>query len=370
MATNHQEYRDLVAMLHTTGSPEKVYTLEYIPEGIDLHKGKNYQIVDSVHIGIPRKVIAKAFLTAHKIFFAYMDDYKNHIKDLMDASMIILLHDPEHLTAANLRKRIIVYRDEVLDPRARDYRSSSDDFWLTELFLMSKLKRHNKSPTLWAHRKWLVKRNYKRFCPTPRDREFDGHEITILVPKSGENHPRNYYAWDYLRWFLEFRPPIPDEPVDPTESDEDDPYLQGKSLWDFDENGMERIFMEWCYAHTSDISGWSFLFYLHQRRYYKSGSHGWILKAHCANETLVRAQSMGMKNESLWQFLSMMKNEGKMTNVREMEKYVHDFMVQVRRFDRGEPDGSPMKKFARRELRIESADNMRELYEEQMAMME
>lgn len=356
-------------MLHSKFSKEH-HILEYIPDGVQLPEGSCYQLVDRINIGVPKKTIAKAFLTAHRIFFACLDDVKTHAADLMDSSMIILLFDPEHLTAANVRKKILVLEEEK-DVKSKAFaRLLGDELWLSELFLMSKLKRHNKSPTLWSHRKWLMKKYYKKLCPTPRVRHIDGNEVMVLVTTSGDNHPRNYYAWDYLRWFLKFRPPVPDEDIDVTESDEEEEYLQGKSLWDLDEDGMKTVYLGWCFEHTSDISGWAFLRHLLGRFYYKSGSHGWILKAWIANEVLVRAQTFGLKQESLWWFLSMMAREGKMCNVPQMQKYVDDFMIAVRRFHRNEPDGSPMNKFAKRELKIELQDNMRELYYEQMAGME
>lgn len=67
------------------------------------------------------------------------------------------------------------------------------------------------------------------------------------VGKSGERHPNNYYAWQYLRRLLG--------------------YL-GHDFWQRNPEVFESIVgwqdgvCAWCLAHPSDVSGWSFLVYL------------------------------------------------------------------------------------------------------------
>ena len=69
-------------------------------------------------------------------------------KDMDLASRIIWLHDPEHLTASNYRKR-------TLDERKQTALYKDELKFLT-CILNSPLHRQSKSPTLWYHRYWCI----------------------------------------------------------------------------------------------------------------------------------------------------------------------------------------------------------------------
>lgn len=307
MATDGTEYKDLVTLLNSKLSGEH-HNIEILPEYWPLEPGTNFEVAHDTKadgqiehtIGIPKKVLVKAFLTAKNVFFSKLDDVETHKADLMASSMIMLLFDPEHLTAANTRKRIIL--SYLKQPNL--LHDLGHELWLTEFFLMSRLKRHNKSPTLWSHRKWLfhtLKDQIMRkggYLMEPA--EFNMHELTILVFKSAEHHPRNYYAWDYLRWWVgEYATDIgfPSGTYQKmtTGGNEQDPKKQKEDI-------LLGLVQGWCMNHHNDISGWAFYLWLLHRPHYNNGE-GDMAKGYVGAHVLQFATRLGYRNESVWAFL-------------------------------------------------------------------
>lgn len=122
---------------------------------------------------------------------------------ILEATMVVLLVAPEHLTAANIRKRnLLALHDSTIKT---DYCSSeapleSSDFCsalqlelnFVNSLLTSPLHKHAKSPTLWSHRRWLVMKFMQDDAGLILN-EFD------IVSRAAVQHPRNYPAFDYLR---------------------------------------------------------------------------------------------------------------------------------------------------------------------------
>lgn len=187
--------------------------------------------------------------------------------------MVILLWDPNHLTAANFRKRHIV---KLIDEGPTEISSSRQngealkeaitrELVFLESLLASPLPKHPKSSTLWSYRLWLLTTISKlspsvssRQKSTPKD--IDRKEVharwaseLVTVKRAGERHPRNYYAWNYARVLFE--------------------HLS-LSLWggvDYEmKRGIRRELAtrsirdvhRWCLQHPRDISGWSFVVFL------------------------------------------------------------------------------------------------------------
>src|ERR1700753_4144206 len=71
-----------------------------------------------------------------------------------DSSRIILLFDPEHITAANFRKRRIINLRQTSSARLPE--AYAQEIHFLNSILTSPLHRQSKSPTLWFHRWWLV----------------------------------------------------------------------------------------------------------------------------------------------------------------------------------------------------------------------
>jgi len=99
-------------------------------------------------------------------------------------------------------------------------------------------------------------------------------------------HPNNYYAWQYLRKYLELVQSPPSGPSSrPSTS----------SLFRFGD-----VVFDWCKDHPSDVSGWMFLYYLcllpmideeHRYRY--------------VSDAVDFVRKYRWKGEAVWTFISL-----------------------------------------------------------------
>jgi hypothetical protein len=182
--------------------------------------------------------------------------------------------DPEHLTAANTRKRLI--RDKLREQDLQDRLHLEKH--LIDSLLTSRLHRHTKSPTLWNHRRWLIQqfRVYNINVPAEND-------LTRTIMVSGERHPRNYYAWCHARYLINaFILPLSSS-----------------------QEGISRMIIatqKWCFAHHNDISGWQFLLFLLDKQPAETSP--------VFRETLKLAASFKWRNESVWYFLRLVAARG------------------------------------------------------------
>jgi hypothetical protein len=267
-----QAYETLSRYLDT--HRKQIMEIEVLPSAIKPPDGMLMK--DGLNLGIPKKILALAFVEARKRFFANADDESTHALALQ-ATKVILLSEPEHLTAANFRKRKLVELSSDTTPEAQlTYRKALKyEFCFLDSILTSPLHRQSKSPTLWHHRLWLL----KLFLPSrledvPEEVRANFWRAELAsVCRSGERHPKNYYAWQYARRLVE--------------------RIDGMDATiDF----AQRV-QEWCCKHPSDTSGWSCLLYLIPKA--EPLSARIVLVRGVTNYTL----KLKLEHESIWVFI-------------------------------------------------------------------
>ncbi|KAK6340142.1 hypothetical protein TWF730_001912 [Orbilia blumenaviensis] len=227
---------------------------------------------ESTSLGIPKSSLWKAFRHARPLFFTTLSSLNSPTSQtaqptststyltLLSTSTILLLHDSEHLTAINARKRVLITHFPPNAPfpignRGQElpFSPQSEYFFITSL-LTSPLHKHTKSPHLWSHRRWLISTypSLKHPIPPPSPgapssrpgtadnsvlaksfRRWCRKEVSTVL-RAAEAHPKNYYAWTYARWLV---------------------GVQGVGF------NHEDV-VSWCMKHPGDVSGWSFLAWL------------------------------------------------------------------------------------------------------------
>ncbi|KAF4948374.1 hypothetical protein FGADI_9686 [Fusarium gaditjirri] len=224
---------------------------------------------DENAVAIPKLRLVQAFIVAQKLLKQLQAD-KERIssEDISRSTAVILLMDPEHLTAANTRKRLIrgKLREDVQDRLQLEKH-------LVDSLLTSRLHRHTKSPTLWNHRRWLMEQYRLHNIQVPVE-----DDLTRTIMISGERHPRNYYAWCHARYLVNTF-------ILPSSSSQE---------------GIPRMInatQKWCFAHHNDISGWQFLMFLMEKQPAETSP--------VFRETLKLTASFKWRNESVWYFLRL-----------------------------------------------------------------
>ncbi|KAG6122789.1 hypothetical protein E4U13_001325 [Claviceps humidiphila] len=231
-----------------------------------------YVLQDEEYIGIPKLRLVQAFLHARQILNEVLFcDGGVHDEKVMRATAVLLLMDSEHLTAANVRKRVIS-RVASLDEGRRKDLMTREAYFLNSL-LRSRLHRHTKSPVLWNHKRWLVRQLRDHDIPASLL-----HELEQVICVAAERHARNYYAWTYARDVIAMEiasltPRAASSVVD----------------------SVLPVVTSWCRLHHQDISGWSFLLYL-VGLFPEKGQD-------VAEETLRLVEKFKWRNESVWHFL-------------------------------------------------------------------
>ncbi|KAL9563185.1 hypothetical protein ACKAV7_012688 [Fusarium commune] len=229
---------------------------------------------DENAVAIPKLRLVQAFIAAQKLLKQLRtDNQRASSEDISRSTAVILLMDPEHLTAANTRKRLI--RDTL---REEDLQGSLRlEKHLVDSLLTSRLHRHTKSPTLWNHRRWLMEQYRLHNIEVPVE-----DDLTRTIMISGERHPRNYYAWCHARYLVNtFIPPSSSQ------------------------EGISRMIIatqKWCFAHHNDISGWQFLMFLLDKKPAETSP--------VFRETLKLVASFKWRNESAWYFLRLVAARG------------------------------------------------------------
>ncbi|KAF7537266.1 hypothetical protein G7Z17_g12880 [Cylindrodendrum hubeiense] len=220
-------------------------------------------------IAVPKLRLVQAFIVARQIIIAYLQGKKDGSDDvILRATAVILLMDPEYLTAANIRKRLLQNKMHNGDDVTTSLKSEKH---LVDSLLTSRLHRHTKSPTLWSHRRWLMDQFKTQGLGITAE-----EDIKKIITVSGERHPRNYYAWCHAR------------------------YLANALLTEYpaQEEGLSRtiaVVKQWSFAHHDDISGWQFLMFLLQKHQMDTQP--------TFTKTLQLAESFKWRNESVWYFL-------------------------------------------------------------------
>ncbi|KAI1397785.1 hypothetical protein F4819DRAFT_64503 [Hypoxylon fuscum] len=245
---------------------DELLEIEFIGKEFPLEKGANY-FRDGSTVGVPKLRLVQAFFVARQILQRYQENSSTNSDNVVAATSVLLLMDPEHLTAANTRKRFLLSTLEtnrMAEPALRREKQFVDSL------LTSRLHRHTKSPTLWSHRRWLL------HVFAAHDVSVDlQHDIKSIVMIAGERHPRNYTAWNHARFLLDRSPSL----AEPVATD----------------------VKEYCLRHHTDISSWSFLSYAVSN--IDDGECRHKICASIIADILGIADSFQWTNESVWVFL-------------------------------------------------------------------
>ena len=278
-------YKAISEALHPPATGE-LLEIEVLPKSHQLGPGE-YLLRDGPAIAVSKLGLVQAFLVAREILKGHAGKSRPQTEEaLLASTAIILLLDPEYITAANTRKRLLLQAHEA--DAGNMSRRISEERGVVDSLLTSRLHRHTKSPTLWGHRRWLVELSVRLGMAT----DVPGDMLNIIMV-SGERHPRNYYAWLHAR-FLVGLPNTGVEALDNT-------VIPGVK--------------DWCLRHHTDISGWSFLLYLLQLRGRATE------RATCSifADVLNLVTSLRWMNESIWVFLRTLAASGLVGEVERAE---------------------------------------------------
>ena len=236
-------------------------------------------------------------------------------KLVMCATQIMLLFDPEHITAANARKRHLQNLAETSSGFSGSNSTNLlDDYirkelWLLDSLQSSPLRKHTKSSLLWYHRRWLLDEFLEWVLDVQRNDVLGSKRMSVLVSstplpsgsassgpasgnplldatdvlwrsfvepelrmicKAGERHPSNYAAWEFARHLLDtvsdyalirggdtamsFAPASPSSVGSMGSYGAKDEVDPGRIL-----ASAIPVVQQWCLSHVSDTSGWAFL---------------------------------------------------------------------------------------------------------------
>ncbi|KAB8288855.1 hypothetical protein EYC80_010758 [Monilinia laxa] len=277
---SQKAYDDIVKILspstNSLSSTHQLMDFELLGKG-QVPPGFGFNMIVRVEnsIAISKISLVQAFVVARQVFFKFKDLGPDHSQEIRNSTSIILLTDPEHLTACNARKRLVQQTPASSKPQLENVLRR--ELYFIDSLLTSHLNRHTKSPTLWSHRKWLLEVRQSMHIPHDVLRD-----LTSIVMVAAERHPRNYYAWSHMRWLVE-------------------------SVEDGLDTSTYLIMIEnmkkWCLRHPGDTSGWSFLLFCLSSDTFLNISNLVAQKSLICEEVLGMAISLRWKEESLWVFL-------------------------------------------------------------------
>ncbi|KAL3491443.1 hypothetical protein BJX62DRAFT_225243 [Aspergillus germanicus] len=309
-------YRDLSRIFGNRNG--RVLELEILPSAFGPF------LEDGCSIGVTKKYLVQAFVTARTVFFDGLKDSgytgspsspdlpgQKTVSDELDkmiaiASEIILLFDCEHLTACNWRKRRLTALAGLNQEKFA--RALDTELSLMTTYLCSPLHRHTKSPTLWQHRRWIQTHLIRLRKPDfQAAQDLLETELSAAL-RAGERHPRNYYAFSYMRQ------------IHRVLSDAGGAEKQdwGARLGQVIMSSM----LDWCLAHPTDISGLMFLLYLLDA----------VSDAASQIDTIGRvarfALDIGWEGESLWTFVDLAVRRFKVVaSVDGLQTYPWDILL-------------------------------------------
>lgn len=263
--------------------------LEILPSAVAVPEGELI-LQDGRCIGIPKKVLVHAFIRARALFFECRL-HRSITREALVATKIMLLFDPEHITAANYRKKHLLELHTSCTGGVANgiFEAIREERLLLDSILTSPLHRQTKSPTLWSHRRWLVSTFYQFLCNS-RCSGTHGEEKSIelaefrSVFQAGERHSNNYYAWRYARDLVAL------------EDCRRDGIAGTDRATSF--RSLTEAVLNWCLSHPSDVSGWSFLSFVLQRPEQGRDNSQRIL-----SKVISFALDFRLAHESLWVFI-------------------------------------------------------------------
>ena len=293
MSNPKDAFQELVRIFSSRDN--QVLEIEILPSSLGVPF-----IQDECSVGVAKKVLVQAFTVARQLFFdrlmpmseddlriAFSTNAQSRNTDSV-ITEIMLLFDCEHLTACNWRKRRL--RAAMAYHGISNQTSAATELLEAELTLMSSyqcspLHRHTKSPTLWHHRLWVVVHLLQRRHWAPEDLlKLQRTELDVVL-RAGELHPKNYYAFSYMRQL--------DVLLAATAG-----KTTGQSTWETHsaQSVVERL-IDWCLANPRDISGWSFALYM------LSIVPEQDSRVHALERVVKFALNVGWEGESLWTFV-------------------------------------------------------------------
>lgn len=304
---------------------EDVVEIEVLPPAITPPDG-SLVLEDGLCVGVPKKVLAAAFIAACSIFFQKRDDSDEAaVQAALDATKVILLFDTEHLTAANFRRRQLHCFSSHFDGELNHAWPLYLELNFLDSILTSPLHRQSKSPTLWNYRSWIMEVFDPWICMcrgTIHDRDAVSpsanfaRELNVVL-RSGQRHPKNYYAWQYARQLIlnavggqliEGDLPLPKR-LDHLQSPSENLILK---------QSVQTVH-DWCLRNPSDISAWTFLGFL-LLRCPQDKQH----VRQVVDKTLEIAHDFRWAHESIWVFLRTVIADTRLISKPDREKYVQE----------------------------------------------
>ncbi|KAJ5229719.1 hypothetical protein N7489_010427 [Penicillium chrysogenum] len=293
MSNPEDAFQELVRIFSSRDN--QVLEIEIIPPSL----GATF-LQDGCSLGITKKALVQGFTVARQLFFDQLmpmsdDDLQTTFSENAQSrnadsaiTEMMLLFDCEHLTACNWRKRRL--RAAMAHcPGISNQTSAATELLEAELTLMSSyqcspLHRHTKSPTLWHHRLWVVVHLLQRRHWSPEDLlKLQRTELEVVL-RAGELHPKNYYAFSYMRQLDVLLAATVEKTT-------------GQPKWETHsaQSVVERV-VDWCLVNPRDISGWSFSLYLLSNA---PDQH----RANALGKVVRFALNVGWEGESLWTFV-------------------------------------------------------------------
>ncbi|KAL8666213.1 MAG: hypothetical protein Q9202_001720 [Teloschistes flavicans] len=315
-----QTYNHLLSLLHP--SPPAVLELDILPSSSfpslppsALQNPSPHHILhENNSIAIPKPLLLQCHLHALSLLFAppapvpptsktlphaappshapisqQHDEEEEEEERKYLATSIILLQEPTHLTAANLRKTHLLALSRHLNPNPSLTAAITQELHHLTSLLTSPLYKHAKSSTLWSHRLWILRTFPAQYISTHmHDRGAKGGrgggrrrrgarwwgwgvvaaEMDIVM-QAGERHARNYYAWNYARDVVRWARTAAEAGRGHAEELAGEGMrgmvgLESDMEEEEEEEWKDRVAKvhRWCLAHPRDISGWSFLVFL------------------------------------------------------------------------------------------------------------
>ncbi|KAJ5368657.1 uncharacterized protein N7496_008417 [Penicillium cataractarum] len=316
MTTPEDAFQQLASVFASRG--DDILEIEIIPPSL----GSPF-LQDGCFIGTTKKTLVQAYTVARQLFFKKLmsmtDDEllanllnENQSTDIVSdlvITEIMLLFDCEHLTACNWRKRRLMAAlarcQGAPDRHSQLLRVLRRELTLLQSYQCSPLHRHTKSPTLWSHRLWVLKQLLKLEEQSPEALlDLERHELAVVL-RAAELHPKNYYAFTYMRQLHALLAGIPVEPKDASSW----AGLLAKTL--------VNPVLDWCLANPRDISGWAFGIYL------LNHVPDQQLRADAVGRVLRFARDVGWEGESLWTFIDLTVRQFDLEEVVD-EVFIHD----------------------------------------------
>lgn len=296
MTTPDDAFQQLAGVFASRG--DEILEIEIIPPSLG-----SLFLQDGCSIGISKKALIQAYTVARHLFFKKLmsmtegellvnllenTQTPSTVSDLATTE-IMLLFDCEHLTACNWRKRrllaALAHRHDAPDRPSQLIRILKTELTLLQSYQCSPLHRHTKSPTLWSHRLWVLKQLLKiEDCSPEALLGLERHELTVVL-RAAELHPKNYYAFTYMRQLHAFLGRTAMEAEKPSS------WTAGLA------KALVHPVLDWCLANPRDISGWAFGIYLLNHVADRQ------LRADAVGRVLRFARNVGWEGESLWTFV-------------------------------------------------------------------